>query len=215
MTGPQRDAKESARDKDVVDGTSWTAVAVVVAIVGGLVFFLGHRGQVPDHPPFADASATRWATSGPLQVRSRPMRVIISSIGVNAPVVQLGLNADGTLEVPTVFSDAGWWTGGPAPGQKGPAVIVGHIDSFRGPAVFYRLKKLRPGDVVVVKRADGRTARFAVLRSKEVSKSSFPTKEVYGPVAYPGLRLITCGGAFDEATGHYVDNVIVFARLIH
>jgi hypothetical protein len=89
------------------------------------------------------------------------------------------------------------------------------VDSFRGPAVFYKLGTLRRGDVIMVTRADGKTARFSVLRHIEVPKSGFPTDRVYGELPYPGLRLITCGGAFDRSTGHYVDNVIVFARLIH
>jgi len=133
---------------------------------------------------------------------------------VSATVIRLGLNGDGTLQAPTDFSEAGWWSDGPSPGQTGPAVIVGHIDSFRGPAVFSRLKELKPGNIVVVKRQDGAVARFKVQRSIEVPKSNFPTDQVYGALDYPGLRLITCGGAFDHSTGHSVDNIVVFATLV-
>ena len=143
-----------------------------------------------------------------------PYRVTIPSIGVRgAPVVRLGLNRDGTLEVPTDFADAGWWSGGTAPGRPGPAVIVGHIDSYRGPAVFYRLGDLRPGAAVLVSLGNGSVVRYIVQGSMEVPKSSFPTQRVYRAVPYPALRLVTCGGAFNHATGHYVDNVIVFARI--
>jgi Sortase domain len=136
----------------------------------------------------------------------------IPTIGVDAPVVDLGLNADGTLQVPSNFTDAGWYAGGPKPGQVGPAVIAGHVDSRAGPAVFYRLGQLHLGDTVSVWMASTRVD-FVVQRVVEYPKAAFPTSMVYGPVDYPALRLITCGGAFNSATGHYVDNVIVFARL--
>jgi hypothetical protein len=141
------------------------------------------------------------------------MHVAIPAVDVDAPVIRLGLNPDGTLEVPSDYSVAGWWSGGPIPGDVGPAVIVGHIDNKSGPAVFYRLRSLKPGQVVVVRRPDGAQVRFAVERIEEVPKSQFPSKMVYGAVNDAELRLITCGGAFNYSTGHYVDNIIVFARL--
>jgi sortase (surface protein transpeptidase) len=203
------------RDDAVTGGTSWGAVVVVAALLGGVLFlFLHHSSSAAAPPDATTAAGSKWSNGANLTSRSGPVRIVIHAIGVNAPVIRLGLNPDGTLEVPTVFTQTGWWSGGPAPGQKGPAVIVGHVDSFRGPAVFYRLKALKRGDVIVVTRADGKTARFSVLRHIEVPKSHFPTSTVYGDVPYPGLRLITCGGSFDQSTGHYVDNVIVFARLI-
>ncbi len=137
----------------------------------------------------------------------------IPRIGVDAPIIDLGLNPDGTLQVPSDFAEAGWFAGGPKPGQIGPAVIAGHVDSTAGPAVFYRLGQLRAGDTVTVWMAS-RRVDFAVERVVEYPKTAFPTTMVYGPVSYPALRLITCGGAFDSATGHYVDNVIVFARML-
>jgi hypothetical protein len=140
--------------------------------------------------------------------------VAIASIGVDAAVIRLGLTSDGRLEVPTDFAQAGWWSGGPQPGQAGPAVIVGHVDSVAGPAVFYRLRRLSPGAVVRVWRAGMGVARFAVTGKGEYPKADFPTGLVYGALSYPGLRLITCGGAFDDATGHYVDNIVVFARAL-
>lgn len=140
-----------------------------------------------------------------------PVRIEIPAIGVRAPIIQLGLNPDRTLEVPKDFADTGWWSGGPRPGEPGPAVIAGHVDSYTGPAVFFRLRELSPGDAIVVVRRDGSRARFTVHGSEQYPKSDFPTARVYSRTAGPTLRLITCGGAFDESTGHYVDNTVVYA----
>jgi sortase (surface protein transpeptidase) len=142
-----------------------------------------------------------------------PVRVRIPRIGVDAPVIRLGLDTAGALEVPTVFSETGWWADGPEPGEAGPAVIVGHVDSRIGPAVFYRLDELRAGDRIEVARADGSTAAFVVQRSEQHPKRAFPTEAVYGPVDHASLRLVTCGGEFDRSSRHYLDNVIVFARV--
>jgi len=142
---------------------------------------------------------------------ARPVRIEIPSIGVDAPIVSLGLNADRTLEVPSDFGDAGWWSGGSRPGERGPAVIAGHVDSYTGPAVFFRLGELRPGATIVVRRRDGSRARFSVLGSERYSKASFPTRRVYGATRAATLRLITCSGTFDRASGHYLDNTVVYA----
>ena len=142
---------------------------------------------------------------------SPPTRIWIPSIGVSSSLVRLGLQSDRSLEVPSDFAVAGWWAGGPSPGEDGSAVIAGHVDSRSGPAVFFELRRLRRGDAIWVKREDGTEVRFVVQRLEQVPKTRFPTHEVYGPQPYAALRLITCGGAFDRSTGHYVDNVIVFA----
>jgi sortase (surface protein transpeptidase) len=141
-----------------------------------------------------------------------PLQLSIPAIGVDTPVVKLELNPDGTLQVPTDFSVAGWYSLGPSPGEPGPAIIAGHVDSKRGPAVFYRLGELAPGSVVRVTLADRTEAVFRVYAVREFAKSAFPTSLVYAPTRGAELRLITCGGAFDRQTGHYVDNIVVFAR---
>lgn len=143
-----------------------------------------------------------------------PASVSILSIGVQTRLVRLGLNADQSLQVPRSGAFAGWYTKGAAPGEVGPAVIVGHYDSVDGPAVFYRLSELQPGQSVQVGRADGTVVTFAVDRVKRFSKGEFPTDEVYGRVNRPELRLITCGGSFDYDTRRYRDNYVVFAHIV-
>lgn len=140
-----------------------------------------------------------------------PVGIEIPDLGVSAPVDPVGLNDDGTMEVPTDYARTGWYKGLEAPGVPGTAVIVGHLDSKTGPAVFYRLRELSAGDTVSVKLADGRTADFVVERTKKYAKDRFPTFEVYAPSSEPALRLITCGGSFDRKSRHYRDNIVVYA----
>jgi hypothetical protein len=143
----------------------------------------------------------------------RPVAIQVPAIGVRARVIRLGLNRDHTLQVPSKFSDTGWWAGGARPGERGPAVVVGHVDSYTGPAVYYRLRELRRGDRINIVRANRSVARFTVQRLGRYSKARFPTAQVYGPTRRPTLRLITCSGTFDRSTGHYLDNTVVFATL--
>ncbi len=145
---------------------------------------------------------------------SAPVRLTVDSIGVDTPLMDLGLQSDGTLEVPPDGTLAGWFTGAPTPGELGPAVIAGHVDWVDGPAVFYDLHRMVTGDLINVERADGSTAVFAVSNVGQYPKNQFPTDAVYGPVSFAGLRLITCGGVFNDAIGHYDDNIVVFAELV-
>jgi sortase (surface protein transpeptidase) len=142
-----------------------------------------------------------------------PVRLQIPAIAVSTPLVRLGRLPDGSLEVPKDWDTAGWYDGGPRPGQPGPAVILGHVDSKTGPAVFYRLRALRPGDIVRVGLADGRELAFRVQRLERYPKDKFPTEAVYFPTLNRELRLITCGGEFDYAVGSYRDNIVVYATL--
>ena len=144
---------------------------------------------------------------------SPPVHVAIPAVGVSSDLEHLGVRPDGTLAPPVDFGRAGWFAGGVEPGQPGPSVIAGHVDSRAGPAVFHALGDLAAGDTIDVARADGSTLTFRVTQVAEHPKSTFPTEAVYGPVAGPELRLITCSGAFDEGTGHYVANLVVFASL--
>jgi hypothetical protein len=140
-----------------------------------------------------------------------PVALIIPAAGVRTRLIRLGRTPSGALQVPATTSVAGWYTGSPRPGELGAAVIAGHVDSYAGPGVFFRLRLLRPGDLIFVRRANGSLAAFAVFAIRMYAKARFPTAAVYGPAPDPELRVVTCGGTFDPATGHYLSNVIVFA----
>ena len=142
------------------------------------------------------------------------MHLSIPIIGVSVPLSVLTLNKNGTVNVPTNYSEPGWYSGDRSPGQEGSAVILGHVDGDKGPAVFYHLDKLKLGNRVDVTLADGRTLQFAVIGERMYKKTNFPDKLVYGARKYPGLQLVTCGGIFDPSTGHYLSNVVVFTALI-
>lgn len=195
------------------------AVASVLLTGAGAVLLwhgLGAGGTVPPSlaaPPAASAPARAAspAASLPAIPRVIPQRLVIPAIGVDAAIVPEGTDSTGALEVPplTARNLAGWWDGGAAPGQDGPAVIDGHVDSAQaGPLVFWNLRLLKPGDTVTVEPAG---VTFAVTAVAQVTKTSFPTSAVYGPTSRPELRLVTCGGTFDAATGHYLSNLIVYA----
>jgi LPXTG-site transpeptidase (sortase) family protein len=145
--------------------------------------------------------------------KSTPIRVTIPAIGVDSSLIRLGLTSNGGLQVPPNGFPAGWFTGGPTPGEKGPAVIAGHVHWAGRPGVFTRLARLRPGDKIKVTRRDRSAATFRVVRIKQYPKSSFPSAAVYGDLDHAGLRLITCGG-LDYVSGKYEANVVVFADLI-
>ena len=145
---------------------------------------------------------------------SPPVRVEIPAIGADSTLLDLGLQADGTLEVPPDAGTVGWFTGGPTPGELGPAVIVGHVDWAGTQGVFYDLRDLLPGNEITVTRADGTVAVFEVRTNEQFAKDEFPTGAVYGNIDHSGLRLITCGGSFDPAARSYLDNIVVFADLV-
>lgn len=209
--------------------------SIVVAVLGlaGIGWGLAARTGPPSPPPDAAVSSNPVPSlgSGPAAPRtsaaapdptgaplpgSQPVSISIPAIKVSAPIRPVGLNRDGTLEVPPlrIPNLTGWYKYGPTPGQVGPSVIVGHVDSAaNGPSVFFYLGNLRPGDTVRVTRADSSVAVFTVLSVHEYPKTAFPTNDVYGPVDFPGLRLITCGGRFDASTGNYFDNIVAYARL--
>lgn len=149
--------------------------------------------------------------------RSEPVAVSIPAIGVSSPLHPLGLAPDGTLQVPSGerYDEAAWYDGSPTPGEVGPSVIEGHVTGAGGrPSVFFELGALTPGDMVEVDREDGTTARFEVYRVQSHPKDAFPTVAVYGPTAEPELRVITCGGEFDDGAGRHLDNTVVWARLV-
>jgi hypothetical protein len=216
----------------------WAGLAGALAIVGAALVVIGvlaqesppapsrDLGTIPAPGSLAPASASPGqpvrgqaasAPATPALPRSRPVSLAIPAIGVHTGLIDLGLGPDNTLQVPPLTQagvrEAGWYDLGPAPGQLGPAVIAGHVDSYQGPGVFFRLGALRPGDQIEVTRADGTVAVFRVDAVDEYSKDSFPTRQVYGPVSYAGLRVITCGGKFDYQTHRYLSNIVIYAAL--
>lgn len=164
--------------------------------------------------PPAGADTASAGSRVPAGAGLDPARISIPAIDVEAEIVDLGLNPDGTMEVPEDFSVTGWFRHGSRPGQQGPAIIAGHVDSTTGPAVFYRLRELQPGQRIRVAAPDGAAVTFAVQRVGQYPKEAFPTEAVYAFTEDPALRLVTCGGPFNETIGHYEHNVIVFARRV-
>jgi LPXTG-site transpeptidase (sortase) family protein len=148
--------------------------------------------------------------------RSLPTAIDVPAIDARSSLVSLGLNADKTVEVPPVDHplQAGWYEYGPTPGEVGPAVILGHIDGDHQKGIFWRLHEMKAGDQVHVDRADGGRLTFTVAKVDQIAKKEFPTEAVYGNTNEPELRLITCGGKYDAASRNYLDNVIVYAKLV-
>src|SRR5580693_8569165 len=198
--------------------------AGLIVIAGGVAGLLLTRHPTPAMRPVAAgvAVAALPAPTGPIVAPPQsaapkpvavPVSLTIPLIGVQTNLMTLGLASNGELQVPplNMASVAGWYTGSPRPGSIGSAIIVGHIDTTRGPAVFARLNTLTRGDKIYVKRADGTLAEFRVTSVQTYLKDHFPTEDVYGPVPDAELRLITCGGTFDKAIGHYLSNFVVYA----
>jgi hypothetical protein len=193
-------------------------MAGVLLLVGGTAT-IGVAAMAQVHAPQPGAAAAGvigLAGRGPSLPRSVPVSVDIPAIGVNSGLLHLGLNPDGTIQVPSLYArpnQAAWYKYSATPGQIGASVIEGHVDTRQGPAVFYRLGALRPGDRVDVRLADGILAIFRVTAVREYPKSDFPSTAIYGATGYAALHLITCGGVFDSASGHYLSTTVVFASL--
>ena len=200
--------------------------AGLVVIVGGTAGLLLTHHSTPALRPVAAGVAALPAPTGPIvappqsaaaQV-ARPVSLTIPLIGVKTNLITLGLAAGGAMQVPSTSTVAGWFTGSPRPGAVGSSIIVGHVDgrvaSTEAQGVFFRLNTLKVGDDVFVKRADGTTAEFRVTEVQTYLKDHFPTQTVYGPTPDAELRLITCGGAFDSVTRHYLSNIVVYATQV-
>jgi sortase (surface protein transpeptidase) len=168
-----------------------------------------NAGQVPVPP-----GVTAHEPGGASQRRvPAPVRLVIPAIGVSTRLIRLGITSNHTLQVPVSAAIAGWFTGSPRPGAVGASIIAGHIDSYSGPGVFFRLRELHRGQGIYVTRANGSVARFRIVAVRTFAKDRFPTASVYGAVPDPELRVITCGGQFDHATGSYLSNVVAYAVL--
>jgi sortase (surface protein transpeptidase) len=200
-------------------GVLAVAIGVLIAACGTTGMVLATRGQpAPKAPPAANVPVplgTSIQTPSPMATAAvpPPVSLAIPAIGVSTKLIHLGLTKTGALQVPSTTAVAGWYTFSPPPGAIGSAVIAGHVDSYQGPGVFYRLRLLHPHDRIYVRQADGKLAIFQVSLVRLYPKSGFPTDAVYGPTPTPTLRLVTCGGTFDPQLGSYLSNVIVYATL--
>lgn len=206
-------------------GVVATVVAAVFAVSGATIIGANLVSPSPPSPSVAGAVAVAKPASphpilgaGVALPSSKPVAIDIPAIGVHSVVQQLGLQANGALEVPAPgphYDETAWYEHSPTPGSLGPSIITGHVDSVTsGPSVFFELGDLEPGDRVMVTRADGMIAEFEVEAVRRYPKDEFPTQLVYGDIDHAGLRLITCGGPFDRELRHYLDNVIVFGSLV-
>ena len=206
----------------------WVLAGLEATVVGGaLVAAVALGSEAPAPAPEAGSGPTPTASAdafaaGGLQDPAgsptvvdvgRPAAVRIPSLGVSSTLEELRVEPSGALGVPVDYDRAGWYADGPAPGEVGPAIIAGHVDSTTGPAVFFRLAELEVGDEVVVDTDTGRSLTFTVTALTQSAKATFPTADVYSTVPRPELRLITCAGVFDRSVGHYTDNLVVFAAL--
>lgn len=190
----------------------------LLLIVGALIgvgYFGFHLKKAPEIKLVSTTHTTASTKKETKHLsRSVPERISIPAIDLDTALAQVSLKADGSLQVPSDPYMAGWYQGSPTPGEIGPAVIDGHVDQVGGIAIFWRLRDLKPGDTISISRQDGSTATFKVDSLEQFAQDNFPTDKVYGNISYAGLRLITCGGIFNTATGHYSDNIVVFATLV-
>jgi hypothetical protein len=189
------------------------AMAITVA---GLLVLAGRPGHPPGTASAAPDALTPLGTPAPpptyaTLTAAPPVALEIPAIGVRTRLIRLGLTRQGTLQVPSSPYVAGWYAGSPRPGEIGSSIIAGHIDSYLGPGIFYRLRELHPGNRIYVRQADGRTAVFQITEVHQYLKAHFPAAAVYGPVPDAELHLITCGGTFDYATHNYLSNVVVYS----
>lgn len=190
------------------------AYAVMSISLGVLLVIVASRFSPLFWSPSYTAIPVTTGTSTSAFLRSQPLTLKIPKLDLETNIVNLGLNQDQTVEVPKGYTEVGWYKNGPTPGELGPAVILGHVDSVDGPAVFYRLGKLEAGDRVEVVREDGTTATFEVTELGRYPQDEFPTQLVYGDVPYAGIRLITCTGVFDRKTQRYSHNLVVYGKLV-
>jgi sortase (surface protein transpeptidase) len=195
----------------------WAAVGALLVGAAAVLITLATRDTAPADPPAPANDVASSASAPPPSPPSAaapspsPEHLRIASIGVSTDLVRLGLNQDRTVEVPRDAAQAGWFDQGPVPGQPGSSVVLGHVDSVEGPAVFHRLSQLRPGDPIEVQLSDGSVARFEVGRVATYANEDFPARDVYaGSPGRPALNLVTCGGEYDDERGGWQSNVVVF-----
>jgi len=195
----------------------WWLLVLVFALLAIALFAKGTGGPraiVPSRPPATNATPVTATVSARPLGYSLPVTVRIPALSLHAHIIRLGLAADGTVQVPSNTVQVGWYDLGPTPGQMGDAVLLGHVDSYRGPGVFFSLRTLTSGRHIEVTRRDGHTATFSVISVRQYAKSAFPSQLVYGNHGVSELVLVTCGGPFDHRSGHYEANIVVTSLLV-
>jgi sortase (surface protein transpeptidase) len=222
QASPARALSPTAKRSGV--SKSWLFAAAFLLLAGAAAISVGVRGGNHALPaPSPSATAKRFAAPAAkprpgvatlATVRSVPTNLSIPAIGLSVSLSTLGTNADGTVQVPTDVQQPGWFRLGPSPGQEGSAVILGHVDNYTGPGVFFQLRTLVAGDQVYVTLGDGDTAQFAVNSVAMYSKQQFPDQGVYASHGSSALQLVTCGGVFDHQTGSYLSNIVVYSSLV-
>jgi sortase (surface protein transpeptidase) len=183
------------------------SVGLVLILLSALILLQIYRQN-------SKATAINTNSAAGIVTTPKPKQIRVDSLKINAPIVELGLNADRTLEVPSVASDVGWYRNSPTPGAVGASILVGHLDSVRGRAVFYDLKNIKVGDMIEIEREDGSIEAFKVDFFDVYNQDNFPTEKVYGNIDFEGLRLITCSGKYNYVHGRYTDNLVVYASKI-
>lgn len=233
MGGRHRARHHRARHRHGRKSAVATVITAAVAVGGvGAVGYALAAQQVAPQPTVAAAGTLRPGAppeslptepsagpgeNAPVLAAAEPTAINIPAIGVESTLEQVGLRPDGSIEVPagSNYDEPAWYRHSPTPGELGPSVILGHVDSAaRGPSVFFRLGELEPGDTISVARRDGTTAVFEVDAVRSYSKDRFPTRKIYGNTDHAALRLITCGGDFNQRTGLYTANIVAFAHLV-
>jgi sortase (surface protein transpeptidase) len=224
-TKPARKKKPTRKpsaDADFLSRLRRVPLSSVLLVLGlaGTVYFATDILRSPEpltvySPPAPEVQAApaSEAKMAPFP-RSEPVSLRIADIGIDVPLTTVGRQADETLEVPESADIPGWYRYSPTPGELGPAIIVGHVDSPGKPGVFWRLRELRPGQNIDLRREDGTSVRFKITDVEQFEQDAFPTEKVYGNIDHAGLRLITCGGSFNRLTGQYSHNTVVFATLV-
>jgi LPXTG-site transpeptidase (sortase) family protein len=212
------DAPRSASERRG-PGLWWMLSAVLLVVAVGCVGWGAPQHQHPLAPPVASPATTSTApvpTSAPVAVvaYSVPISLRVPAIALSVPLSMLGLNPDGSVQVPDNDTEPGWFKLGPSPGEIGSAVILGHVDTYQGPGIFFQLRALQAGDQVQVSLTDGAVATFAVTSVVQYEKAQFPARLVYASQGKSELQLVTCGGAFDSQTGHYLSNVVVYTSFV-
>jgi sortase (surface protein transpeptidase) len=220
---PRRRRNPIVRLKPRWQTSALASASLIIGMTGILYFALNLKKPVDLPPPILTSAAPltfqKPAPKDDLKntlPESEPTTVRVPKVGINAGLLPMGTNPDGTMETPKTNVLAGWYKNAPTPGEMGPSILVGHVDSAKeGPAVFFRLRELIPGDIIEVDRKDGKVAKFRVDSVEQFQQDAFPTQKVYGNIDHAGIRLITCGGEFDRKAHKYLSNTVVFGTLVN